>query len=141
MDMYTLVRPEHLNHYGSLFGGQMLKWIDEYAYLAAMREFPACRLVTRAMAHVSFTRGVHSGAVLRFHIRRERLGRTSVTYRVDVYSRGRGRTEDEHVFTTSITFVSVNEQQGKEPLPPPMEADHACNTGRPETLSREDEHA
>ena len=29
MENYNLVRQEHLNHNGYLFGGQMLMWIDE----------------------------------------------------------------------------------------------------------------
>jgi len=31
MNQYKLALPEHLNHYGYLFGGNMLKWVDEYA--------------------------------------------------------------------------------------------------------------
>lgn len=31
MENFTLVRPEHLNHHGYLFGGVLLKWVDEYA--------------------------------------------------------------------------------------------------------------
>jgi acyl-CoA hydrolase len=121
MELFTIVRPEHLNHYGSLFGGQMLKWIDEFAYLAAMREFPGCMLVTRAMDDVSFTRGVRNGALLRFSIARESIGHTSVTYRVDVFARDAGKTDDAHAFGTSITFVSINERQEKVPVPAPLE--------------------
>ena len=54
MDAYTLVRTEHLNHNGKLFGGQLLKWVDEYAWLAAAKEFPCNILVTRAMEHIEF---------------------------------------------------------------------------------------
>jgi competence protein ComEC len=37
MESYTVVRPEHLNHYGHLFGGCLLKWVDEIAWIAASR--------------------------------------------------------------------------------------------------------
>lgn len=121
MNMYTVVRPEHLNHYGSLFGGQMLKWIDEFAYLAALREFPGTMLVTRAMDDVSFARGVKNGSMLRFHIGRQQKGRTSVTYHVTVLGLPPGTTEEELVFETSITFVAVNSNQEKVPLPEPVQ--------------------
>jgi hypothetical protein len=30
MENHKLVLPEHLNQYGFLFGGNLLKWVDEY---------------------------------------------------------------------------------------------------------------
>ena len=30
-----LICPAHINHYGRLFGGQLLKWIDELAGIVA----------------------------------------------------------------------------------------------------------
>jgi len=117
MDMFSLVRPEHLNHYGSLFGGQLLSWVDEFAYLVAVREFPGARLLTRAMAEVSFTRSVINGAMLRFDIQRARVGRTSVLYDVNVFAREPECVTEYLVFQTSITFVSVNKERRKHPLP------------------------
>ncbi|HSO80381.1 MAG TPA: hotdog domain-containing protein, partial [Chromatiaceae bacterium] len=35
MESYKVVRPEHLNHFGHLFGGCLLKWVDEIAWIAA----------------------------------------------------------------------------------------------------------
>lgn len=125
MDMYTVVRPEHLNHYGSLFGGQMLKWVDEYAYLAAMREFPGIRLVTRAMEKVQFGRSVKNGSLLRFSIERVRIGCTSVTYDVEVYQQNSEDGTEASVFETSITLVRVDRNNQKVPLPPPAE-NHIC---------------
>ena len=49
MDTFTLVRTEHLNHHGKLLGGQLLKWVVEFAWLAAARDFCGSVLVTRAM--------------------------------------------------------------------------------------------
>jgi hypothetical protein len=54
MDTYTLVRTEHLNHNEKLFGGQLLKWVDEFAWLAAARDFCGSVLVTRAMDNSEF---------------------------------------------------------------------------------------
>jgi len=130
MDLLTIVRPEHMNHYGSLFGGQMLKWIDEYAYLVAVREFPGARLVTRAMADVSFTRGVKVGSTLRFSVRRCGLGTTSVRYAVEVFAQECGQTEEYGVFRTTITFVCVGPDQVKTRLPAPV-AGPAAAEGHP----------
>jgi acyl-CoA hydrolase len=120
MDFYTLVRPEHLNHYGYLFGGSMLKWVDEYAYIAALREFPSCRLVTRAMDAASFTQSVNNGALLRFRVSRTRLGRTSATYRVKVVARDFQAADVYPVFEISVTMVSITQDGRKSPLPEPV---------------------
>ncbi|HOG49255.1 MAG TPA: hotdog domain-containing protein [Lentisphaeria bacterium] len=120
MDFYTLVRPEHLNHYGYLFGGCMLKWVDEYAYIAALREFPSCRLVTRAMDAASFTQSVNNGALLRFRVCRIHLGRTSATYRVTVVARDFQANDVYPVFEISVTMVSISADGKKSPLPEPI---------------------
>jgi acyl-CoA hydrolase len=60
IDTFTIVRPEHLNHHGSLFGGQLLTWVDEFAWIVASREYAGFRLVTRAMDEVQFRTPVSS---------------------------------------------------------------------------------
>ena len=40
MDHYKYVISEHLNHYGTLYGGNLLKWIDEVGYITAAVDFP-----------------------------------------------------------------------------------------------------
>ena len=109
MNSYALVRTEHLNHYGYLFGGQMLKWVDEMAWLAASRDFTGINLVTRAMNEVEFKNRVVNGSILRFKIEYEKQGNTSVTYRVDVYADAPGAKREEHVFTNHLTFVALDE--------------------------------
>lgn len=49
MESYKLVLPEHLNHYGYLFGGYLLQWVDETAYIAATLDYPGSNFVTVAM--------------------------------------------------------------------------------------------
>ena len=68
METFTLVRPEHLNHHGQLFGGRLLEWVDEFAWLAAARDYPSNELVTRAMDSIDFKYGIPNGSILRFSI-------------------------------------------------------------------------
>ena len=117
MDNFALVRPEHLNHHGSLFGGQLLKWVDEFAWMAASREFRGCKLVTIAMDRVEFRRSAPSGAILRFHVEPARLGNTSVTYSVEVFADAPGADHEVPIFSTHITFVHVDSNGVKLPLP------------------------
>ena len=118
MDTFTIVRPEHLNHRGTLFGGQLLKWVDEFSWLVAARRFRGHYLVTRAMDSIDFKTPVPNGAILRFHILPHKRGRTSITYHTEVYSDEKGVDKETLVFTTHITFACVDEKGEKKELPP-----------------------
>jgi acyl-CoA hydrolase len=118
VESYKVVRPEFLNHYGYLFGGFLLKWVDEIAWIAASRDHPGCHFVTVAMDRVEFHRGVREGAVLRFDAVTSCRGTTSVNYSVHVYADDLETGDEEPIFTTCITFVRVDDQGRKLALPP-----------------------
>ena len=117
MDTYAIVRPEYLNHHGYLFGGALLKWVDEFAWLVASRDFTGCTLVTIGMDEIVFRHRVVSGSILRFQVEPLKKGTSSVRYKVDVYADEPGAEEEKWVFSTSITFVRVGEKGEKKPLP------------------------
>ena len=118
MENYKLVHPEHLNQYGFLFGGYLLQWVDETAWIAASLDYPGCSFVTIAMDKVEFKKSVKKGAILRIHTERIRSGTTSVQYEVNIFLGG-GRTSiPEAIFSTKITFVCVDEHGRKKTLPP-----------------------
>lgn len=118
MDTYTMVRSEHLNHYGKLFGGQLLKWVDEFSWLAAKRNYKRNSLVTRAMENIEFHHMVPNGAILRFHLEEIKRGTTSVVYSVDVYSEDLEGNPEKHIFSNKVTLVAVDEKGKKTPLIP-----------------------
>ena len=113
----VLVRPEHMNQHGSLFGGYMLLWVDEYAYIAALEDYPLARFVTRGMEAAVFSHPVKCGALLTFDVTRARVGHSSVTYRVEVSSRNMTESCETPVFHTSVTLCAVDENGRKAPLP------------------------
>ena len=113
MDNYIIVRPEHLNQNGHLFGGQMLRWIDEFSWITAAIDFPERKLVTRAMGETSFKRGIPDGSILRFYTKQERVGNTSATYSCDVYIVDSKEENIVPVFSTTITFTAVGEDGKK----------------------------
>ena len=95
----------------------MLKWVDEYAWLTAARDYPGYALVTRAMDDINFRVPVKSGSILRFDIHRREQRTTSVTYQVNVYADAPGSDDEVYVFSTSVTFVSIDNDKKKRPLP------------------------
>ena len=111
MENHRLVLPEHLNHFGFLFGGYLLKWVDEIAWMAATTEFPDCHFVTVGMNEVSFRKSVKDGSILIFDCARKRIGNTSVTYIVTV------SREAETIFSTEVTLVRLDDEGKKQSLP------------------------
>ena len=120
MENHKLVMPEHLNHYGFLFGGNLLKWVDEYAYIAAAMEYPGSNFVTIGMDKVEFRKSVRQGTILIFLVDPIGRGKTSLRYSVHVY-RGDTHEYDNLIFSTTVAFVRVDHEGRKTPLPPPSE--------------------
>ncbi|HXW69527.1 MAG TPA: acyl-CoA thioesterase [Dissulfurispiraceae bacterium] len=113
MENYKLVLPEHLNQFGYLFGGNLLKWVDEIAWIAASLDFPGCTFVTIGMDRVEFRKSVKEGSILRFLVERAKIGKTSVQYAVNVFSEDTEERDDKEVFSTRVTFVCLDNEGSK----------------------------
>ena len=113
MDTHRLVLPGDLNHYGFLFGGRLLAWVDEASWIAASLDYPHCQFVTVAMDTVEFHHSVRDGTILRISCRREREGHTSTTYSVAVIDERAGPAP---IFSTRVTFVSVDDSGKKRAI-------------------------
>lgn len=116
MTTYKLVMPGDMNHYGFLFGGKMLMWTDEAAWMAVSNDHPGFNFVTVGMSEVKFHKSVHPKSVLKFETNLAKTGHTSVTYHADVYSRPIDSAAEERVFFTDITFVRVAPDGSKLPI-------------------------
>lgn len=113
MQNYQLVLTEHLNHYGYLFGGTLLKWVDESAYICARLDHPGKSFVTAGMEKVSYKKRVEPGSIFLFTVEKEKTGKTSVTYWV-VTSVASSLIDDySEIFSTEVTFVSIDKDGNK----------------------------
>ncbi len=106
-----LVRSEHLNHQGHLFGGALMAEIDTVAYCLLRREFGTKMLVTRA-AEISFERPATLGDAITFEAVLGRIGHTSVSVSV------RGTIQGELIGAATLVFVNVGPDGHKAPLLP-----------------------
>ena len=113
MENHKLVLPEHLNQYGYLFGGNLLKWVDEYAWIAATLDYPGCNFVTIGLDKVDFKKSVKQGAILTFISEKTREGRTSVQYAVNVFQSTGNKNSRELIFSTHVTYVRIDESGRK----------------------------
>lgn len=113
METHRLVLPGDLNQYGFLFGGRLIAWIDEASWIAASLEYPGHQFVTVGMDKVEFRESVREGTIILIRSERIRTGNTSVTYSVEVSD---VQTNPRTIFSTNITFVSVDANGKKRPI-------------------------
>ncbi len=112
MENHKLVLPEHLNQFGYLFGGDLLKWVDEYAWIAASLDYPGCNFVTIGLDKVEFRKTVKKGTILKFVAEKTNEGNTSAKYFISVF-RGNSRDKKDLIFSTIVTFVRIDEEGKK----------------------------
>ncbi len=117
MENHKLVLPENLNHYGFLYGGDLLKWVDEYAYITASLDYPGCNFVTIGLDSVEFRKTIKQGIILKFITEKTKEGNTSVQYSVNVYRGNIEGGKKDLIFSTQVTFVRIDEEGKKVPLP------------------------
>lgn len=79
-----LICPAHINHYGRLFGGQLLKWIDELAGIVAIRHCGST-VTTAAIDNLQFRAPAYTGDMIVLRGWVTCVGRSSMEVRVDTY--------------------------------------------------------
>lgn len=100
-----LVMPEHLNSANRLFGGKLLSWIDEEAFIFAKCQIKAPHLVTRYISEVSFVSPALQDDIIEFGMQVVNLGRTSITIACQVRNKDTGKVIIE---IDKIVFVAVD---------------------------------
>ena len=103
-----LICPAHINHYGRLFGGQLLKWIDELAGIVAIRHCGAT-VTTAAIDNLQFQAPAYTGDMIVLQGRVTYTGRTSMEIRVDTYREEMDGTR-EMINRACIDMVCINRE-------------------------------
>jgi acyl-CoA hydrolase len=107
----VLIRPEFLNHGGTLFGGYMMQWADDMAYNAASLAYPGAIFVTKLFGQFDFKSPVVAGDIIKIYSEVESVGTTSCKILVWALN-ARSSTE---VFRTFAVMVNVKDGR-KSPL-------------------------
>lgn len=101
-----LIRPSHINHYGRLFGGQMLKWIDELAGIVAIRHSGEL-VTTAAIDNLQFQAPAYAGDMIVLQGMITYVGRSSMEIRVDTCREALDGTR-EIINRAYIDMVAIN---------------------------------
>jgi len=90
---------------GSLFGGQLLKWIDEEAAIYAMCQLDNQKVTTKFMSEIDFISPARLGDVIEIGIEMVQIGVTSITFRCEARVK---KTEKTIITIEKIVFVNLN---------------------------------
>jgi len=114
MNFYTrkLIRPEDLNSNGTLFGGSLLRWIDEEAAIYTIIQLENSKVVTKFISEINFVSSARQGDIIEMGIEAVHFGKTSITLSCEV----RNKITHKSILTIDkMVFVNVNEDG--EPTP------------------------
>ncbi len=112
------IRPEDLNPIGTLFGGSLLRWIDEEAAIFASLQLDSLNVVTKFISEINFLGTAHSGDIIEMEINTFQIGETSITLSCEV----RNKINNKPILTIQkLVFVNVNKNglpfpHGKPPI-------------------------
>ena len=101
-----LIKPGDLNARGTLFGGQLLKWIDEEASIFSICQLGERSIVTKAMSEIDFVSSAKLGDMVEIGCELVRIGRTSITIACEVRNKD---TKEVVIRIDKIVFVAVDE--------------------------------
>ena len=109
-------RPRDTNTAGDIFGGWIMSQVDLAGSIAASRRAKG-RVVTVAVNSFHFHKPVFVGDLVSCYAKVTKVGNTSLTVFVEVYSeRYPERIETVKVTEATLTFVAVDEQGKKRPV-------------------------
>jgi acyl-CoA thioesterase YciA len=112
----AIAMPADANPYGDIFGGWLLSQMDLAGGAAARRRAKG-RTATVAITAMTFHRPVFVGDEVTCYAQIIKVGRTSITVKVESWVR-RGIGEEQIAVTEGIfTYVAVDEDRRPRPVP------------------------
>jgi acyl-CoA thioesterase YciA len=120
----TMAMPADTNANGDIFGGWVMSQMDQAGGIAGVERAQG-RVVTVAVDAMHFIRPVKVGDVLCVYTKVERVGRTSMTVRVEAWARRFQTQQRDKVTHATFTFVAIDHDGRPRPIP------QAAGTGAP----------
>lgn len=115
--------PADTNSAGSIFGGWIMSQVDIAGSIAAL-ERARGRVVTVAVNSFEFHQPVFVGDLISCYVEVIKVGRTSITVKVEVYAqRNPGNPETIKVTEAELTYVALDENRKPRSVPPKLDSE------------------
>jgi acyl-CoA hydrolase len=109
--------PNDANVLGTLFGGKLMQLVDLAGGLAAIRH-ARTPVVTASVDHLSFLKPIRIGDLVILRSSVNRVFHTSLEVGVKVFVENMTTGERSHVCSAYLTFVALDREGARVPLPP-----------------------
>ncbi len=106
------VKPEDLNPNQTLFGGQLLAWIDEEAALYTIIQLENSKIVTKYISEINFMASATQGDIVEIGIEVVKFGKSSLTLKCEA----RNKMTRETILTVD-NIIMVNLGEDGKPKP------------------------
>ncbi len=116
VQMTELILPNHMNAYGTAFGGVIMSWIDISASISAGRHCSK-NVVTASIDDVHFLAPVYKGNVVTLTAQVNYTHKTSMEVGVKVTAEDITLKDIRHTVTAYLTFVALDEHRKPTPVP------------------------
>ena len=115
--------PADCNANGDIFGGWVMAQVDLAGSVIPAR-YAGGRMATVAVNEFIFKQPVRVGDILSFFSKLTRIGRTSITVKVEVYAE-RFQNQGKYIKVTeaSVTYVAIDDQGKPRAVPHPRTPD------------------
>jgi acyl-CoA hydrolase len=106
------VKPGDLNPNQTLFGGSLLRWIDEEAVIYAIVQLENHHVVTKYISEINFIAAPRQGDIIELGIEATHFGKTSLTMRCEVRNK---LTRQPVLAIDKLVFVNLDTQGNPAP--------------------------
>ena len=111
-----MVRPNHMNAAGRLFGGMLMQWLDEVAGMVAKRHTRS-NVITASVDNLRFIHGAYNGEMVVIIGKVTYVGNTSLEVRVDTYVEHLETGMRHPINRAYFTMVALDENDRPKRVP------------------------
>lgn len=111
---FRVIFPCTLNDHNTLFGGVAMQWMDEVAYITAIR-FTKNKMVTVSVKNISFILPIKSGTIAEIIGKVIKVGSVKIEIQVEIYIEDMFNDYRKKAVAALFTFAAIN--NSNKPIP------------------------
>lgn len=107
-----------VNDHNTLFGGEAMKWMDEVAYITAIR-FCNEKLVTISADNIRFLHAIPIGSIIQIRGKVVKVGNVKIEINVEIFKEDTSSAELEKSVEGNFFFAAIDENAHPKRLSTP----------------------
>jgi len=109
-----IIFPNTLNDHDTLFGGTAMQWMDEVAYITAIR-FTRKKMVTVSVTNIQFLLPIKSGTIIEIKGNVVKTRNVKLEIQVEIFVEDMYFNEKHKAVNALFTFAAINNDN--KPIP------------------------